>query len=61
MCIDIFSQLKQDVHSCLFCAMTSKDEEMIVHVPLELRRYSNLSRHVKEPQKGFVVLIYLKK
>ncbi len=32
-----------------------------VHVPLELRHYSDLSRHIKEPQNGFYCVNFLKK
>ncbi len=30
-------------------------------VPLELRHYSDLSRHIKEPQNGIYCLNFLKK
>ncbi len=34
-------------------------EKMIV--PLELRKYSDLSRHIKEPQNGIYCLNFFKK
>ncbi len=45
--IDVFLQLKlktSDVHSCIFHAITSKMKRWLVHLLLELRPYSYLSR-----------------
>ncbi len=56
VCIDVVPQLKQDTFWCslMFIScyrLTNKEEEMIgSRVPLELRQYSDLLQHIKEPQ-----------
>ncbi len=51
--------MPSEVHSCLCHAITSKEEE--VHVSLELRQNSDLSRHIKEPQNSIYCLNFFKK
>ncbi len=60
VCIDVFPQLKQDTSWCLFRALTSKYERWMFQVPLELRHYGDLSRHIKEPQNYIYCLNFLK-
>ncbi len=53
------NKIASDVRSCLFCAMTIKRKTWWVRMPLELRCYSDLSRHIKEPQNGIYCLNFL--
>ncbi len=52
--------LRSDVHSYLISAL-GKYEKTIVHMLLELRQYSDLSRHIKEPQNCIYCLILKKR
>ncbi len=51
-----WNKIPSDVHSCLFHAITSNIKRWSVHVTLELRRYSDLSQHIKEPHNGIYCL-----
>ncbi len=61
VCIDVFLRVKQDtdVHLLMFIHdITSKEEEIIVHVPL--RHYRDPSQHIKEPQNANYCLSFFK-
>lgn len=44
----IWNKIPSDVHSCLFYTMTIKMKRWSIHVPLELRCFTDLSQHIKK-------------
>ncbi len=63
VCTDVFLWLKQDTFRCSFMfILCCKEERLSFHVPLELRRYSDLSQHIKEPHiKCYLLFQFLTK
>ncbi len=56
-----WNKIRSDVHSCLFRAVSKYKKRWSVHKLLEVRCYSDPSRHIKELQNSIYCLNFFKK
>ncbi len=55
-----WNKIRSEVYSCLFRALSTYEKMIASRVLLELRCYSDLSQHIKEPQNSIYCLNFFK-